>query len=265
MGASATFIEGGRGNILVVVHEPEQASGRGIIVLPAFAEEMNKSRRLVWETGQLLAEAGHTVLVPDLHGTGDSEGDFANATWNVWIDDLRNTLAWARQRGIVQFNALAVRLGAAFLCDKSLMSDVEFERAVAWHPIRKGEDVLRQQLRMKIMALRMSGEKAEPLESMRAAFLKNTEPLQLAGYVVSPRLANDVESATFSESSYAPTESGLIIEKSSIVVGDELNLSETSGDSVWQWSNLNGEKFWQSVDPSPNPWLVNETAQFLRH
>ena len=65
-----------------------------IVHVPAFAEEMNKSRRAVANAARAMAERGWQVLVFDLHGTGDSSDDFDDATWSGWLEDVRAAVSW---------------------------------------------------------------------------------------------------------------------------------------------------------------------------
>ena len=66
-----------------VLHWPaEPRVPLGLVVhAPAFAEEMNKSRRMVALQARALAEDGLAVLLVDPLGCGDSPGDFGDATW----------------------------------------------------------------------------------------------------------------------------------------------------------------------------------------
>lgn len=57
---------------------------------PPFGEEMNKSRRTLAWSARHFARHGWAVLALDLGGTGDSAGDFGDATWAGWIDDARS-------------------------------------------------------------------------------------------------------------------------------------------------------------------------------
>ena len=83
------FVDGAQGRILLVCHWPASAATRAVIVLPPLAEEMNKARRLLWAVGQALAAHGIMTVIPDLYGTGDSEGDFADAAWDGWVNHIR--------------------------------------------------------------------------------------------------------------------------------------------------------------------------------
>ena len=80
------FLVGGQGTLFAIYYPPAAGVPRrdGVLYVPPFAEEMNKSRRLVALQARRLAAAGFGVLVPDLYGTGDSAGDFAEARWSIW-------------------------------------------------------------------------------------------------------------------------------------------------------------------------------------
>src|SRR5262245_40499587 len=72
---------------------------RGAIVHShAFAEEMNKSRRMVARAARALAAAGWAVLLIDLEGCGDSAADIGTATWQGWIDDVLFAHRWLSER-----------------------------------------------------------------------------------------------------------------------------------------------------------------------
>ena len=49
---------------------------------------MNKARRQAAIQARALASDGFSVLVPDLFGTGDSDGELRDARWETWLDDL---------------------------------------------------------------------------------------------------------------------------------------------------------------------------------
>ena len=49
---------------------------------------MNKSRRMAALQARAFAEMGFGVLQIDLFGCGDSSGDFSDARWDIWKQDL---------------------------------------------------------------------------------------------------------------------------------------------------------------------------------
>ena len=67
-----------------------------MVYIHPFAEEMNKARRMAALQSRALAAAGFDVLQIDLLGCGDSSGDFGDATWNDWVNDVVHGCRWLR-------------------------------------------------------------------------------------------------------------------------------------------------------------------------
>ncbi len=107
------FLAGSRGALFAVYHPPAagMTSRSGVLCAPPFAEELNKSRRMIAQQARRLAAAGFGVLIPDLYGTGDSAGDFGDARWEIWREDLARCAVWLRQRGHESLILWGVRLG----------------------------------------------------------------------------------------------------------------------------------------------------------
>jgi uncharacterized protein len=259
VGVAGTFIRGGAGNILVVTHEPAASPRRSVLVVPAFGEEMNKSRRLVADVGSALAAKGIRTIVPDLYGTGDSEGEFADAAWDIWVEDLACTARWDLSRGTERIDVLLVRLGAALFADaRERLPAAGFARGVAWQPVN-GSDTLKQLLRMKSMAVRMAGGRAAPADEALRAALAGPAPTELGGYLISPALASAMHAASFAPSGgRATVERGLALEL------DPSIEAETVVDaSPWSTRRIAAERFWLAVEPKTNPNLAAMTAEYL--
>lgn len=91
----AFFLPCDLGQRFCIYHAARNGQARGAIVyLHPFAEEMNKARRMAALQSRALAKAGFNVLQIDLLGCGDSSGDFADATWEAWQDDLVSGCSW---------------------------------------------------------------------------------------------------------------------------------------------------------------------------
>lgn len=72
---------------------------------------MNKSRHLVHLQAAALAHQGYRVLVLDPYGTGDSEGDFSEATPHRWVADYNFLISLLVEQGVQHFVAWGLRAG----------------------------------------------------------------------------------------------------------------------------------------------------------
>ena len=89
-----------RARRLFCLHSPAAAHRPQyrVLVVPPFAEELNKCRRMLALTTRQLSMQGCDVLWPDLYGTGDSAGEFGDAVWADWVADLGASLNGTRHR-----------------------------------------------------------------------------------------------------------------------------------------------------------------------
>jgi exosortase A-associated hydrolase 2 len=188
---SAQFIDGARGRIFAVMHRPEVPTGSGVLIAPAFAEEMNKTRTMLAEVGRALRARGIATVVVDLYGTGDSEGEFRDATYTCWIDDLARAAAWSADEGWPIEGLLCVRLGCLLGAQVAREALRAVRRTVFWQPVVHGERFVTQFLRMRVAASMMQSAR-ETVSGLRQR-LRDGEPLEVAGYELSPELAMELD------------------------------------------------------------------------
>lgn len=163
-----------------------------LLVLPAFAEEMNKCRRMV----SLLAEAaqsrGIETLAVDLTGTGDSAGDFREATLERWRADLSAAAIWMAERGPRTLHVVAVRAGGLLVNLLELPSGLSPGRVALWQPIANGKQLVAQFLRLRQAEIVMGGGPDDARDPR--AMLKLDGFVEVAGYDLSATLASSLES-----------------------------------------------------------------------
>ncbi|MBL8201864.1 MAG: hydrolase 2, exosortase A system-associated [Chromatiales bacterium] len=176
------------GEILVTAWLPREAPvSEWLLVVPPFAEELNKSRRMLAMLGRSAAASGRGALLVDLAGTGDSWGDFRDARYATWLADLMRAARWAEQQGGSVTAIVGLRFGA--LPGMELTGQLATVRQLLlWQPALSGADVLTQFLRLRTAAgLTGGGEAKETQESLRAR-LAAGEPVEVAGYDLTPEL-----------------------------------------------------------------------------
>lgn len=178
----------------VVWRPPAGVPVRGAVVhVPAFAEEMNKSRRMVALQAAAWAAQGWTVLVPDLRGCGDSSGDSGDAGWDDWLEDVRRAAEWARAQGGGPLWLWGLRHGALLAAAAAERHGIACGLCL-WQPVANGRQHLQQFLRLQSMAHVVGKTKAAEA-SGPDALLRAGTTVEIAGYRLSPALAEGMRAA----------------------------------------------------------------------
>ena len=261
MGIHGQFIDGAAGRILLVTHEPVGRAAASVVVFPALADEMNKSRRLVWSLGQQLASRGVRTVVPDVFGTGDSAGEFGDARLETWNDDMRASVAWSRSQCDGPCHALLVRFGACLYAHSAeALSEGGSHRVAAWQPEHSGSAVMRQLLRMKVMSERVTWGRSTKLAALRESLLAEGGETELGGYVFRAPLASAIELAEFDWDMLPGDAEGRLFDWSRPASESEPSEAEPP---VVETTYVAGQRFWSAVEPADHPELVAATADFL--
>lgn len=265
---SGEFIAGPRGPVFVLARAPLGMPRSCVLVVPPFAEEMNKCRRMVTEVGLGLAGQGVATVVPDLYGTGDSAGDFADATWEAWQGDIKRTMEWSAERGCPVSGILAIRLGCALAAAVQSSGDATpLMRSVLWQPVFDGGRYLSQFLRLRLAANMVGGEK-ESLAELRAKLISGSV-LQVAGYGLSGRLASELDAVV--TPARLPRSLGDVVwmeivrDSGSALPEPSMCLVRNTSreDGQVQVQGHVGEPFWMSTEIVVHREIVTETINFL--
>ena len=259
------FLPAARGRLFATLFGAAEPSREAVLLLPPFAEEMNKCRPMLAAQARALAQLGTDVLLLDLFGTGDSEGDFAAARWDGWVDDLRAACAWLRDRGAATVHLWAVRSGALFLSELTTNVDPAQSRVILWHPAANGRQTATQWLRMRIAADSARG-RAQTTDSLRRE-LREAGSLEIAGYEISQPLLEALEARTL--------EAGLIVGWKHVCWLDVVSapaaeplpatariLESARGKAARiEHDNVVGEPFWGTPEIARIPALVEATCR----
>lgn len=190
----AFFLPAHNGSRFCVFY-PAQAPSRGnILFAPPFAEEMNKSRRMVALQARAFAQKGYAVLVLDLMGTGDSSGDFSEARWETWREDLALGASWLAARETGPLIVWGMRTGALLALDSTQKNILNPQQILLWQPVLSGETFMTQFLRLRLAGDMLSGNKSEGGVQALRAELKQGQSVEVAGYDLAPALAEAIDS-----------------------------------------------------------------------
>jgi uncharacterized protein len=263
------------GHRFCIFHPAQGTDAKGaVLYIHPFGEEMNKSRRMAALQSRALAQAGYAVLQIDLLGCGDSAGDFAEATWTDWVDDVLRASTWLTQRVDAPLWLWGLRVG----CLVALEAAKHLQRPahlLFWAPTVSGKQALQQFLRLKAAADMADGSAKAAMDGMRSQ-LAQGRAVEIAGYHLSPALANGLECATLTPTAAVlPSRGGTArLEWIELSMRDNATLSpvatkildvyrETDGRFRARGHIINGPAFWQTVEIEDAPTLIAATIAVL--
>jgi len=253
------------GECFCVWRAPESTAQRGAVLhLPAFGDEMNKSRAMTASASRRFAMQGFGVLTLDLLGTGDSTGDFGDGSIGRWTDDIGCALDWLDTRTEGPLWLWCLRFGA-LLASPVLNRTHAKASLLLWQPVLAGAQYLTHLLRMKIAGA-APGDR-QGLAPLRQR-IRDGHSIEIGGYGISSRLACELEKAGLDvaredvgrirwlevSASAAPTMSPAA--RARIAEFDAAGIDVTG-------SVLQGPGFWQSAEIESCPGLIDASVTAL--
>lgn len=257
---------GSAGALFAIVHTPVQQPLIGsFLYLPPFAEEMHKSRRMAALQARALAQQGYAVLQCDLYGCGDSQGDFAQARWETWVEDAVLACSWMQQRfGHQPLGLWGLRTGALLAAEAAMRLDCA-ARLMFWQPVSNGEVFLNQFLRLKLATEMLSlGKSQSGVQDLRKQ-LESGLSLEIGGYELTPALALALGSAKLENCTPACQ-----VDWIEVTAESGLSLPPASARLVAKWqdegisvrtSTIKGDPFWQTQEITECPPLIDMTLR----
>ncbi len=270
--AEPFYLKTETGNRFCLYHDayPNKECRGAFIYVHPFGDEMNKSRRMAAIQARAFAAIGFSVLQIDLFGCGDSSGEFGDARWDIWKQDLEDARRWLKNRVNVPVSLWGLRLGALLALDFARNTTDTIDKIILWHPVINGELFLTQFLRLRVANEMLSGglEKSTGTQAMRSS-LANGEQLEVAGYELAADLAGSIDSLRAIK---------LIISKIPVywfeTVSDVGRTMPPAGAKVVrEWERAEGGNlhvhlvpcapFWATQEISECPGLISETTKIL--
>lgn len=216
-----------------------------------------------------LASEGHACLIVDLYGTGDSDGEFDEGRWDIWLDDLQRAKDWLIARDLREINLLGIRFGACLATTLARQSATEYTRLLMWQPVIRGKSFMTQFLRLKMVSDMVDSSSQLSTTELRE-ISAGGEPIEVAGYKIRHELLASIDA--FDMLDDAPP------------VGTEVSIFEVTPSAaprysldcqrlVKQWSDagtnvvsslIGGHQFWSSTETVVVPELVDATFRAMQ-
>lgn len=265
--AETFFLDGQRGRLYCTYFAPRSPdTGLHVLMVPPWAEELNKARRLLALQARSLAVSGIGALMLDLFGTGDSEGDFRQATWPLWLENLTAGVEWLRQRRATRVGLLGVRSGALLAKEWMVGQTQATPIAVFWQPTAAGSTVITQFLRLRTAASAFREGTTETVKELKAK-LAAGESIEVAGYELNADLARDVAAARLDQA--PPTkvvnvhwfELGTVATDSIAPASERVAEQWRSNGIAVTSATFAGQPFWDGNDITESAQLVASTTR----
>jgi exosortase A-associated hydrolase 2 len=276
--AEAFFIASGEGQRFCIFHPAEGGVVHGqVLYIHPFAEEMNKARRMVALQARSFSQAGFNVLQMDLLGCGDSAGDFGDASWQSWVDDV--LLACRYLQGRTQGRSLhtspvplwlwGLRTGCLLATQAAAQSGISCN-FLFWQPPPSGQPALNQFMRLKLAAGLQGAQTKGLMEGMRQQLSKDAS-IEIAGYRLSPGLARGLMQARLDPPVVKATGQRLEWFELSTLENALPSVAASERFAEWQQAGFDarlhmarGPAFWQSTGVEEAPALISATTATLR-
>ena len=266
------FLDSPSGRLFAVHHRPRNASKiRGhVLCVPPFNEEMNRCRSMLTLQAQALAALGFGTLVFDLHGTGDSEGEYRDARWSAWLNDICAAKNWLQaQPGGGLKAIIGVRLGAILAAEATVRLGLAAVALIFWQPVLDGKIHLSQFLRVRMAAqLDRTDLPKETTATLRHQ-LATEQVVEVAGYEIHPELARAIDTARLLDHKLNDGVNVLWLENAS---PDKSEISTISMNAVNSWKSAGvnvdalayaGPGFWQVHERVITPPLIEKTSAWF--
>ena len=271
----AFFLPVRGGSLFCLYHAPQGPVLRGrVLHLHPFAEELNTCRRVSAQFARALSADGYAVLQFDMHGCGDSNGEFGDATWHTWLNNAHDALVELNRRAAEHDASQAdaplwlwgVRSGA--LLAANMLKEIQEPCSMLWwQPVVSGQQVLQQWLRLDAarewLGQGQSGKAAPPSEQ-----LKQGQTVHVAGYPITPALAQSLTPVSL-QTSTQPISTEVRLLWMELVTSEpgELPPTVTRHTQIWQdagWTatarGIPCQPFWQQFGDTSSPELTQASV-----
>lgn len=193
------FLPGSCGQIFTITYSnkaKDHSLQPNLLFIPPFAEEANKSRHMLSALGRSLASNGIKTTIIDLYGCGDSEGDIDQVNLKSWHQDISNVLQHIQQHSAntsrANISIGGLRLGATIAIDFLAKSQQQVDNLLLWQPVVKGEQFMKQFIRLKIAESITKSSAPTTSTSQIIAELENGNTQEISGYQLTKDLFQDI-------------------------------------------------------------------------
>lgn len=258
------YLKSGSKELFCIYHYPlGRTISHQILYVHPFGDEMNKSRRIVSLQCEAFAGKGVAVLILDLFGCGDSEGEFRDATWDIWIENIAHGYEWLKEKNGELISLWGLRMGCLLISDFLKSTALDIDQIIFWQPVISGKLLARQLKRQKMATGLFSSGEQQDFESV----LRQQGLVEVSGYEISETLYISIEKV---ELTSFPLKSCRSVIWKELSLTDKRKMLPASQRIIDNWISrmslldvevLQGKAFWNTVEIETNSELVESTLE----
>ncbi|MDR4650856.1 MAG: hydrolase 2, exosortase A system-associated [Nitrosomonas sp.] len=267
--AEPFYLDGPHGKLFAIYHPPQnniQVKGCFLYIQP-LAEEMNRCRQMVAIQAREFSKLGYGCLLLDLYGTGDSEGEYQDGNWDIYLADLNAGLRWISAQGYDHARLWALRHGA-FLALDLARAVPALRKVLLWQPVLNGKAAVTQILRIALAGALSEQDKIS-MSQLRSR-IQEDAVVELSGYETSASLLSVLETKHVSNY-YELTD--LEVQWFDVLASLEQNRSKESIQVEKNWNEAGvqihyeaviGPAFWQVWERVVADRLIERTSAWAQ-
>jgi exosortase A-associated hydrolase 2 len=221
-------------------------SQHGVVLCYPIGHEYIRAHRVYRLLASRLARAGFHVLRFDYFGTGDSAGEFEEASLRRWRDDIAAAVEQLRGFGVRHVCLVGLRMGATL----AMLVGTEHEGLagiVLWDPVVNGSEYLAEVTALQQETLSSLGERAS--ESTDGGLR------ELVGFPMTAAMVDEIERIDLLRVTRVPAAAALLVDSEEEAHQQPLRAHLESIGLHPQYEHV----------PNPRPWTQNPYKMLLPH
>jgi len=240
---------------------------RGYVLIHPFAEEKKSAHRTMVELSRRLCQDGFPVLMFDLRGCGDSEGDFGEARLDEWFTDITTVVHFLKlNTGIHQLGIIGLRF-SAYLSALYAASHPDVDEFIWIEPVIQPVDYLRKMLRHKLMKELCTDGVVNSNRDDLLKSLNNNTSIDFDGYEIGSGLYHDLEQAQKDykiSDCLTNIDKGLVVSVSMTGKISKQNREISLFKPEWEYASIKMELFWNKVEDSDCDELIACVSNYIK-
>jgi esterase/lipase len=225
----------------------------GYVIVHPFAEEKKSAHRILFELANLITEQGYYVLMFDLSGCGDSEGNLLATTLDDWFEELECLNDYFQtSHSLHKVHYLGLRLGA-FMAGIYRTKTRKGERILMLEPVINPEEYFRKVLKSKLFKELLTQGNISSKRNELIDDLKKDKSLDFDGHEIGTAFYKSI--VLHKDEFYAITMDNISLINISLTGKVSKEYQRLIDEGIVKKENLQTlkmEPFWERIESSPD-------------